>query len=117
MPTSLWAYLSGIMGNLRASECGYVKSTFLCLDGSLLYSRWQRDKCRFMKEIHIGNLIRDELRRQTRTNTWLAEQIGVTPRTVNKIFSKMVIDTAQLSNISKALNHDFFKYYSDNLNS
>ena len=117
MPTSLWAYLSGIMGNLRASECGYVKSTFLCLDGSLLYSRWQRDKCWFMKEIHIGNLIRDELRRQTRTNTWLAEQIGVTPRTVNKIFSKMVIDTAQLSNISKALNHDFFKYYSDNLNS
>lgn len=99
MPTSLWAYLSGVIGNLRASECGYVKSTFLCLDGSLLYSRWQRDKCRFMKEIHIGNLIRDELRRQTRTNAWLAEQIGVTPRTVNKIFSKMVIDTAQLLHI------------------
>lgn len=30
MPTSMWAYLSGIIGNLRASECGYVKSTFFC---------------------------------------------------------------------------------------
>ena len=40
-----------------------------------------------MKEIHIGNLIRNELRRQAKTNNWLAEQIGVTPRTVNKIFS------------------------------
>lgn len=69
-----------------------------------------------MKEIHIGNLIREELRRQAKTNAWLAAQISVTPRTVNKIFSKMVIDTAQLLNISKALNHDFFKYYSENLN-
>ena len=69
-----------------------------------------------MKEIHIGNLIRSELRRQAKTNSWLAEQIGVTPRTVNKIFSKTVIDTAQLLHISKALNYDFFKYYSDTLN-
>ena len=68
-----------------------------------------------MKEIHIGNLIRDELRRQAKTNSWLAEQIGVTPRTVNKIFSKMVIDTAQLLHISKALNHDFFRYFSESL--
>ena len=35
---------------------------------------------------------------------------------VNKIFSKIVIDTAQLLHISKALNHDFFKYYSESLN-
>ena len=70
-----------------------------------------------MKEIHIGNLIRNELRRQKKTNAWLAEQISVTPRTVNKIFSKVTIDTSQLLHISKALYHDFFKYYSENLNS
>lgn len=69
-----------------------------------------------MKEIHIGNLIREELRRQAKTNAWLAAQISVTPRTVNKIFSKKVIDTSQLLHISKALKHDFFRYYSDNLN-
>ena len=68
-----------------------------------------------MKNIHIGELIRDELRRQQKTNTWLAGQIGVTPRTINKIFLKEVIDTAQLTHISKALNHDFFKYFSETL--
>ena len=69
-----------------------------------------------MKDIHIGELIRNELRRQKKTNAWLAEQIGVMPRTVNKIFLKEVIDTSQLHNISKALKHDFFKYFSETLN-
>ena len=65
-----------------------------------------------MNDIHIGELIRKEMRRQGKTNAWLAEQIGVTPRTANKIFSKKDIDTAQLLHISKALQHDFFGYYS-----
>lgn len=70
----------------------------------------------YKKDIHIGELIRNELRRQKKTNAWLAEQIGVMPRTVNKIFLKEVIDTSQLRNISKALKHDFFKYFSETLN-
>ena len=41
-----------------------------------------------MNDIHIGELIRKEMRRQGKTNAWLAEQIGVTPRTANKIYSK-----------------------------
>ena len=65
-----------------------------------------------MNDIHIGELIRKEMRRQGKTNAWLAEQIGVTPRTANKIYSKKDIDTAQLLHISKALQHDFFGYYS-----
>lgn len=69
-----------------------------------------------MNDIHIGELIRKEMRRQGKTNAWLAEQIGVTPRTANKIFSKKDIDTAQLLHISKALQHDFFGYYSKLIN-
>ena len=66
-------------------------------------------------QIHIGNLIRDELRRQGKTNHWLASQIHVNPRTINKIFLKDVIDTHQLLLISKALDIDFFRVYSDAL--
>lgn len=66
-----------------------------------------------MEEPHIGQLIRQELRRQAKTNQWFAEQINVNPRTVNKIFQKSVIDTHQLLLISRCLNVDFFRCYSD----
>ncbi|MBO7202057.1 MAG: XRE family transcriptional regulator [Paludibacteraceae bacterium] len=66
-----------------------------------------------MEEFHIGHLIRKELRRQEKTNRWFAEQINVNPRTVNKIFQKTMIDTQQLMQISRCLNTDFFRYYSD----
>ena len=62
-------------------------------------------------QIHIGNLIRDELRRQGHTNEWLAERINVTPRTVQRIFNKPSIDTQVLLNISISLKKDFFHYY------
>lgn len=62
--------------------------------------------------IHIGNQIRDELRRQQRTNQWFADQLGVNTRTVNKIFLKPVIDTQQLLLVSRVLNKDFFALYS-----
>lgn len=68
-----------------------------------------------MQQIHIGNLIRDELRRSGHTNEWLADQIGVNIRTVNKIFLKQTIDTLQLYQISKALDTDFFSVYSKSL--
>lgn len=63
-------------------------------------------------QVHIGNLIRDELRRQGHTNAWLAEQIGMTPRTLQRIFNKPSIDTQQLLLISNVLHTDFFKVYS-----
>lgn len=65
--------------------------------------------------IHIGSLIRDELRRQGHTNEWLAECIYVHPRTIQKIFCKQSIDTQQLFLISQALGADFFHFYSDEL--
>ena len=66
-------------------------------------------------QIHIGNLIRDELRRQGHTNQWLADQIGVTPRTLQKLFNKSSLDTQLLFNISRVLGVDLFRCYSDSL--
>ena len=65
------------------------------------------------KQPHIGTHIRDELRRQRRTNAWLADKIGVTPRALQKIFNKQSIDTQQLSIICTALDCDLFQLYSD----
>ncbi len=66
-------------------------------------------------QIHIGSLIREELRRQGHTNEWLADRIGVTPRTLQKIFNKRSINTEQLEIISHALGVDFFSCYSNSL--
>lgn len=65
-----------------------------------------------MEELHIGKLIREELRRQGKTNRWLAEGINVNMRTVNKIFLKRVIDTQRLMQVSRLLGVDFFQYFS-----
>ena len=64
-------------------------------------------------QIFIGQIIREELRRQGRTNEWLAERINVHPRTIQKIFLKPTIDTQQLLAISQALGVDFFHVYSE----
>ena len=66
-------------------------------------------------EIHIGNIIKEELRRQKRTNQWFAEQLSINIRTVNKIFLKQIIDTEQLFMISHVLKKDLFKLYSEKL--
>lgn len=89
---------------------------FLFPVSPLLDNRPMHKSQRVMPQtIHIGNLIRDELRRQNRTNHWLAEQLGVNARTVNKIFQKSVIDTQQLMVVSQILHTDFFAYYSEAL--
>ncbi|MBR5028168.1 MAG: helix-turn-helix transcriptional regulator [Bacteroidales bacterium] len=62
-------------------------------------------------QIHIGNLIRDELRRQGHTNQWLADQLSVDRSTVQRLFNKPSIDTQQLLRISKVLGKNMFVYY------
>ena len=64
-------------------------------------------------QIHIGNLIRDELRRQGHTNQWLADQLSVERSTVQRLFNKPSLDTQQLLRISKVLGKDMFAYYSN----
>jgi plasmid maintenance system antidote protein VapI len=63
-------------------------------------------------QIHIGNIIRDELHRQGHTNQWLADQLSVERSTVQRLFNKPSIDTQQLLCISKVLGKDMFEYYS-----
>lgn len=67
------------------------------------------------KRINIGEIIRSELRRQGRTNEWLADHIHVHPRTVQKIFLKRTIDTQQLLLLSQTLGVNFFEYYTSSL--
>ena len=66
-------------------------------------------------QIHIGNLIRDELRHQGHTNQWLADQLSVERCTIQRLFNKPSIDTQQLLRISKILDKDMFVYYSQTL--
>ena len=66
-------------------------------------------------QIHTGNLIREALRRSGHTNQWLADRIGITPRTLQKLFNKPSVDTQQLLNISCALGVDLFAPFSEAL--
>ncbi len=66
-------------------------------------------------QIHIGNLIRDELHRQRKTNQWLADQLSIDRSTLQRLFNKSSIDTNQLLRISKILGTDFFRLYSNAL--
>ena len=63
-------------------------------------------------QIHIGHLIREELRRQGHNNEWLADRVGVTPRTLQRIYNRPSIDTQLLFRISIELHTDFFCSYS-----
>ena len=62
--------------------------------------------------IHIGRLIREELRRQGHTNEWFMERIGMSERTLQRLFHKPSLDTHQLFRISSILGTNFFQHYS-----
>ncbi|MBQ3618343.1 MAG: helix-turn-helix transcriptional regulator [Bacteroidales bacterium] len=63
--------------------------------------------------IHIGQIIREELRRQGHTNEWFMERIGMSERTLQRLFHKPSLDTHQLFRISSILGTDFFQHYSE----
>lgn len=65
--------------------------------------------------MHIGELIRNVAEGQGRSAIWLAEQLSYNRANIYKIYQKSSIDTDLLLRISKALNHDFFRYYSNDL--
>ena len=68
-------------------------------------------------QIHIGKLISDEIIRQGHTNEWFMDRIGVSERALQRLFSKPSIDSQQLLLISSVLKTNFFRYYSDALQS
>ncbi|MBR6251668.1 MAG: XRE family transcriptional regulator [Bacteroidales bacterium] len=58
--------------------------------------------------IHIGKLIREELKRQERSVAWFARHLNCERTNIYSIFKRDSIDTALLARISRILNHDFF---------
>lgn len=65
--------------------------------------------------IHIGHLIEEELRRQERSVTWFAKKLYCERTNVYSIFKRESIDTSLLLRISSILNHNFFSYYTKEL--
>ena len=61
--------------------------------------------------IHIGQLIREQLKADQRSASWLAREIGCTRNHVYKIFNKSSLDSDLIFRISKAMNFNFFQYY------
>ena len=62
-------------------------------------------------DIHIGQLIKDELERQERSVSWFARKLYCDRSNIYKIFKRSTIDTELLMRISVVLNHDFFSDY------
>ena len=66
--------------------------------------------------IHIGHLIREQLKADQRSASWLAREIGCTRNHVYKIFNKPSLDAELILKISIAMSFNFFQYYSAEVN-
>jgi len=62
-----------------------------------------------MKDVHVGELIRTELRLQGRTVNWLAEQVCCEKSNIYKLFARKSVDLKQLMKISEVLKHNFLR--------
>ena len=60
-------------------------------------------------DFHLGRSVKEELKRQGRSATWLAQQVHCTPENIYKLFKHQWVAMPLLFNISLALRHDFFK--------
>ena len=65
---------------------------------------------------HIGKLIKEELKRQGRTTTWLASQLNYSRQHMYYLLNHNFIYTDLLLKISETLDFDFFAYYTEHLN-
>lgn len=65
--------------------------------------------------IHIGKLIENELRRQERTVSWFARNLYCERANIYHIFKRQSLDTELLMRISRLLDHNFFSYYSSQI--
>ena len=62
-----------------------------------------------MKNVHVGEMVRTEMRQQGRTVAWLASNICCEKSNVYKLFRRKSIDLEQLMRISEALGHNFLR--------
>ncbi|MBQ8225696.1 MAG: XRE family transcriptional regulator [Bacteroides sp.] len=60
-------------------------------------------------DIHIGEMIRQELKRQERSIAWLARKLECTRANIYDIFYRKNIDLFLLIRISKILQHNFIE--------
>ena len=67
--------------------------------------------------IHIGSIIKEIFDQQELSASLFAKQLCCDRTNVYSIFKRESIDTALLEKISTILNHDFFQYYSKDLES
>lgn len=58
--------------------------------------------------IHVGSLVKLELRKQGYSVTWLARQLHKERSGVYKMLSRKSLDISTLMMVSVVLNHDFF---------
>lgn len=65
--------------------------------------------------IHIGNKIKSIVTKQGITVSEFGRRINKSRENVYSIFKRKTIDTGLLMNISKVLDHDFFEYYTPEL--
>jgi hypothetical protein len=68
-----------------------------------------------MSKVHIGKKIKEVVDKSPYSVTDFAKLINLTRDGAYKVFAKEIIDTDQLNKISRVLNHDFFKYFSQDL--
>ena len=66
-----------------------------------------------INDLRIGQRIHDELKRQGRTVTWLAQQLCMERTSLYYTFRQSSINTELLMRISCCLEHNFFQDVSD----
>ena len=64
-------------------------------------------------KIHIGKLIRNKLKEDGHSVSWLAQKIHCKRDNIYKIFDRTSVDTSLLLRISFVLKTDFFGYLSE----
>jgi hypothetical protein len=62
-------------------------------------------------DIHIGQLIQEQLKKDQRSVGWLSRQIPCTRNHVYKLFKRSSLDAELLLHISIVMQFNFFQYY------
>ena len=68
-----------------------------------------------LKTIHLGNMVKRELKAQGRTVVWLARTINMERSSIYKMFERNTLDVGLLIRISLVMDHDFFQDISDKI--
>ena len=68
-----------------------------------------------MTDIHLGNLIHAELRRQRRSVAWFAKEMAYTRGNMYNILKRKHLNSEFLLRASEKLHHDFFRDVSEML--